>query len=274
MSLVSNLRRLAAKIRPTRPPGGDAADEPTRIAQGWDEYAKSWKPEKFKVLEGYQIRHLGDEWTAEDVSEGGTTYGLAPESIEHFDDCIDDRLLRPYLPAQAEQGLEIGPGGGRLTALLLPRTAVLHVADPSDAMLCHLQQRFNNVAKLRVHHIDGMTLPRLQPSSLDYVIALDVFVHFEPRLIYWYLRQIVPLLKPGGTGIVHYSNTLTPIGWQQFEDDLETNVHGRQSFGAFGVMCPPLMEKFLETLRVDVISLDLGLLPRDAVTVFRRPAIP
>ena len=271
MSLVQRFRRLVAKFRSARPLGAHAS-EPVMIARGWDDYARNWKPTKFAVTKGHHVEHMGDEWTAEDVRGGATTYGLAPDLIDHFDDYINKSLLQPYLPAHAEEALEVGPGGGRLTALLLPRTNILHAADASDAMLGHLRRRFNNVTQLRIHRIDGMTLPPLPPSSLDYVIAFDVFVHFEPRLIYWYLRQVVPLLKPGGTGIIHYSNVLTPIGWQQFENDLEINALGRQHFAAFGVMCPALMETFLKSLRVEVISSDLGVIPRDAVAVFRKPA--
>jgi hypothetical protein len=115
-----------------------------------------------------------------------------------------------------------------------------------------------------------MTLPALRPGSLDYVTAFDVFVHFEARLIYWYLRQMTNLLKPGGTGIIHYANVLTPIGWHEFEIRLESNLQKRH-FAAFGVMCPQLMARFLETLKLEIISSDIGVIPRDAIAVFRKP---
>ncbi len=77
----------------------------------------------------------------------------------------------------------------------------------------HLRQRFGEMPGLRYYHSDGKTLPVLAPASLDYIIAFDVFVHFEPRLVYWYVQQIARLLKPGGIGILHYANMLTPLGW-------------------------------------------------------------
>jgi SAM-dependent methyltransferase len=241
------------------------------IAEGWNKYAQHWRRDKFAVLPGCRVQHLGDEWTAEDITAGGTTYGLTPHLVAHFREYIDDLLLKPYLPSTAEEGLEIGPGGGRLTELLLPRTKLLNVAEPSEAMIRLLKHRFSGASNLRLFQTDGVTLPALRPGSLDYVIAFDVFVHFEPRLVYAYLRQMVPLLKPGGTGIIHYANVMTQIGWQQFDTDLKANLHRRTSFAAFGVMCPQLMTRFLESLRLEVISADLGLIPRDAVAVFRRP---
>jgi SAM-dependent methyltransferase len=116
-----------------------------------------------------------------------------------------------------------------------------------------------------------MTLPPLAHSSLDFVASFDVFVHFEPRLVYWYLRQIAPLMKPGGIGLIHYASVISPIGWRQFEADLEGNVKQRTSFCAFGTMCPQLMEHFLKALDLRVISSDVGFIPRDAIAVFRKP---
>ena len=243
------------------------------MLRGWDRYAGAWHPRKFRevVLPGHPVTHVGDEWTAERSGERRTTYGLPPEIVTRFEAYVRERLLDPYLPASAEEGLEIGPGGGRLTALLLPRTGLLHAAEPARAMLAHLKRRFADAPNLRCYRTDGVTLPRLRPGSLDYVVAFDVFVHFEPRLIYWYLRQIAALLKPGGVGILHYATLLTPTGWQQFERDLELNLKQRTFFAAFGVMCPEMMGTFLERLGLQVVSVDLGLIPRDAVAVFRTP---
>jgi SAM-dependent methyltransferase len=118
-----------------------------------------------------------------------------------------------------------------------------------------------------------MSLPALPKGTLDYVVAFDVFVHFEPRLVYWYLRQIRDLLKPGGIGVIHYANALTPIGWRQFMADLDENVKRRIHFAAFGVMCPQLMEQFLRVLGLEIVSIDTQIIPRDAVAVFRAPGV-
>jgi SAM-dependent methyltransferase len=249
------------------PSGGG---EPSMIARGWDEYAKRWKADRFPVLPGNRVEHLGDEWTAEDTSGGGTTYGLDEVTIKNFSTCLSEQVLDRYLPPHSKQGLEIGPGGGRLTQLLLPRTDLLHAADPSETMLTRLTARFKQHPSLRTYVTDGMTLPRLAEESLDFVASFDVFVHFEPRLVHWYLRQIARLLKPGGIGLVHYASVISPIGWRQFEADLEGNVEQRTSFCAFGTMCPQLMEHFLKALDLQVVSSDVGFIPRDAIAVFRK----
>lgn len=248
----------------------EEAGEPQMIAKGWDIYAKNWKAEEFRVLPGNTVTHLGDEWTSEDTSLEGTTYGLDAATVKDFSRYLQEQVVDKYIPPRCQEGLEIGPGGGRFTALLLPRTAILHAADPAEGMLSRLRDRLGKTHSLHTYVTDGMTLPALKPASLDFVASFDVFVHFEPRLVYWYLRQIIPLLKPGGIGLIHYASVITPIGWRQFEADLEGNVRQRASFCAFGTMCPQLMEHFMKTLDLQVISSDVGFIPRDAIAVFRK----
>src|SRR5215510_13078948 len=119
--------------------------EPQMIARGWDNYARAWEPSKLPVLPGHPVEHLGDEWAAEDSAAGGTTYGLDEDAVPRFSKLLKEQVLDPYLPPHASEGLEIGPGGGRLTALLLSRTEILHAADPSGAMLKRLKARFAGV---------------------------------------------------------------------------------------------------------------------------------
>src|SRR5580765_632801 len=118
---MTTLNRLFSRIR--------SFDEPRLLSAGWERYARRWRAERCEVLLGQQVEFLGDEWTVEDPEQAGSSYGLPLEVIKRFGSYLSDELLDRYLPARAEQGLEIGPGGGRLTALLLPRTNVLHVTD-------------------------------------------------------------------------------------------------------------------------------------------------
>lgn len=267
MSILKRLFRLTSNSSKQGAP--NIKSEIDIISTGWDKYAANWNDQKFDLLPDTQAVYLGDEWTLEDVSaNGSTTYGLPLDEVKNFDKFLMEKLLQPYLGSKQKAGLEIGPGGGRLTNLLLNFTEELHAVDASENMLKHLKQRFNQQPNLRTYLSDGYNLPDL--PRIDYVISFDVFVHFEPRLIFWYLQQMKQILTSGGTGIIHYSNMTTDIGWKQFLYDVKPNLHYRSYFASFGVMCPAIMEKFLSALDLEIISSDLKILPRDAVAVFRK----
>jgi SAM-dependent methyltransferase len=254
-----------------RKPPADGTEVRT-LHDGWSDYARAWNLADARSVGGEGVRFLGDEWTQENVEiTGGTSYGLPEEKARSLREHLKSSLVDPFLPRAPSEGLEIGPGGGRATEVLLPKARVLHLLD-SVEMLDHLRRRFPDAASLRYHPMDGRTLPDLPGESLDFVFSFDTFVHFEPRLTYWYLKQMVPLLLPGGIGIVHYSDVLTPIGWRQFENDLQDNIGGRSKFYAFGVMCRPLMRKFLDELGLRLIA-EPDVIPRDAVAVFEKPAV-
>jgi SAM-dependent methyltransferase len=273
--MKSRLRRVVDRLASAsrRGPASGQAHDRSYFDEQWDDYAREWDAKQFKSIEGHNVTYLGDEWTAQDPATGLAVYGLSPEVVLSFDDYLREKLIDPYLPERAGQGLEIGPGGGRVTALLLPRTEMLHVSDLSAEMLKHLRSRFSDVANLTCHQTDGLTLPPLPLGSLDYVFAFDVFVHFEPKLIFWYLKQAIELLKPGGVAVIHYANATTPLGWNQFLQDLEPNLKKRIFAGAFSVMCPQLMRQFLSALNAEIVATDLDAIPRDAVAVFRRRSL-
>jgi cyclopropane fatty-acyl-phospholipid synthase-like methyltransferase len=102
--------------------------------------------------------------------------------------------------------------------------------------------------------------------------SFDVFVHFEPRLVHWYLEQASRLLKPGGVAVIHCANLASRRGWQLFTRDLQANLHGRSGFSAFGVMVPELLATLARGAGFEVEHADLGIIPRDTVAVLRKPA--
>lgn len=250
-----------------------------RPVQDWDEYARWWNAEEkrssHKIPPSHRLEFLGGEWSGEGSRENATNYGLPPAITADFSGHVDVAFLSPHLPNESACiGMEIGPGGGRFTRLLLDRCALLHAVEPSAAMGEHMQRRFPGERRLVLHHNDGLTLPDLEPGSLDFCVSIDVFVHFEPRRVYHHLRQLARLLREGGIGIIHHANTLSEIGFRQFELDLDQNLVERTRFGAFGVMCPELMAAYVNSVGLKVVRIDTTTIPRDAVTVFEKPVFP
>jgi SAM-dependent methyltransferase len=167
--------------------------------------------------------------------------------------------------------LEIGPGGGRITALLLPRARQLYAVDISAAMLQRLQQRFHADPRIVLVLTDGTHIDGIPADSLDVAVSFDAFVHFEPWEIFRYLELVRGLLREGGLGIVHFSDVETPIGFALFRSQVSAVVRRGVDFATFSVMSKGIMARFLEELGFEIIVITNGVVPRDAVAVFRRP---
>lgn len=142
----------------------------------WDEYSREWRDEgKFK--------YLGDEWTNQEVF-------LA--------------TLRRYA-AKHSVALEIGCGGGRITAQAAECFGLVHACDVSRRMLQRCKEAVPE-SNVRFHRLDGYTLAEFSDDSIDLVYSHDVFVHFSSLQVYPYLMEIRRVLKPGGMGLISFTD--------------------------------------------------------------------
>jgi ubiquinone/menaquinone biosynthesis C-methylase UbiE len=143
----------------------------------WDAYVKQWEEAPEKGTLGY----LGCEW----------------KNQETF-----STLLEKYA-MPGGNALEIGCGGGRITAEAVRLFGHVEAADVSHEMLrkCRESVRANN---LSLQHLDGFTLNNVPDSSIDVVYSHDVFVHFSSLQVYAYLEEIRRVLKSNGLGIISF----------------------------------------------------------------------
>ena len=111
-------------------------------------------------------------------------------------------VLRKYADP-AQRALEIGCGGGRITATAAPLFAHVYAADVSQEMLreCASAVAAHNVS---LHKLDGFTLKEFRDDSVDFVYAHDVFVQLASIETYPYLVEILRVLRPGGIGVASF----------------------------------------------------------------------
>jgi SAM-dependent methyltransferase len=194
--------------------------------EGWNDYARSWdvarRRGEIPDLAGDRsadAQHLGDEWSL--MEDTQFPYGLDVGTVRSFAAHIDARMLTPFLPAGKDLSvMEVGPGGGRITALLLPRARQLYAVDVSEAMLDRLQRRFAGDSRIVRLLTDGTHIAGIPSGSLDAAVTFDAFVHLEPWEIFRYLEIARTLLREGGIGIVHFSDVETPIGFRLFQSQV------------------------------------------------------
>lgn len=235
--LAGTLRRLAALLR--KPP------PTTRYEAFWDRYARAWHAGALSTEGG---EHLGSEWG----SSAGTAW-------------VFERLLEPHL-GPSTRVLEIGPGGGKYSALVAPRCAQLVCADASGEMLERTRQRLGDRPHVRYLKVDGRGGLPLPPDCFDFFFSIDVFVHFDMETFYRTLREVARVLRPGGIGTLSYAVLLTEGGWAKFVAEIEWDTDGMHA--PFGFLTEEILRAFMASAGLAITWHDVG--DRDGYVVFRK----
>ena len=132
---------------------------------------------------------LGEEWNAS----------------EDWKQALVDEVLLPTIPAGGTV-LETGPGGGRWSVLLQPRSERLILVDVAPRPLDLVAERLGDAPNVEYVLTDGSALPGVSDSSVDAVWSFDVFVHVAPGDQAGYLGEIARVLRPGGIAAVHHAD--------------------------------------------------------------------
>lgn len=170
-SYVRKFRKLPHVVRQLASNGSYAVNEELF----WDQYVQEWE----KSDRNKEQQYLGNEWKNEE----------------------DFLALLEKYSAPEKSALEIGCGGGRITARGVKLFKHVYAADLSEEMLRKSRQAVGS-ANVSFHKLDGFTLNEFADGTLDYVYSHDVFVQLSSIQVYPYLREIKRVLRPGGIGLV------------------------------------------------------------------------
>ena len=234
--------------------------EPSTVAQGWDNYAQNYVHRQTRIGVDYS---LGDEWNQPE--EMGIDVP-ANEILEH----LDRTVFQPFLE-KCEVLLEIGPGGGRFTEILLPKCHKLIAADTSQTMLKVLSKRFKDSEKIEYLLLDGKSLSAVADKSVDGAFSYGVFVHLQHWDIYNYLVELQRILKPGGRGIIQHANTFSELGWQKFIKQLPGQLSRHKLPGSFTVMTPQIMQEFTQRAGLKLEKCVTDTVRRDCISLIKSP---
>lgn len=226
-----------------------AAADKTSYEIQWDDYSRWWDSE-----DGLSRQHkwLGDEW-GEDA-------------------CVDSNIRNFVLPYISKESkvLEIGPGGGRYTAIVAGHCGQLIGLDVSAAMIERVRKRIGSDQRFVCCKGNGHDLADVPDEYLDFVFAFNVFVQLELEDIVGYLQEIKRVLKPGGTAALHYAVISNQAGWDYFLNNCRAWMRHPKPRSRF-------CELTLSTMRLLSERLSLHLLQnqhvgRDAMMVIEKPA--
>jgi SAM-dependent methyltransferase len=223
------------------------------VAEGWERYALKF--------DGSKGRFLGDQWDRPEA--------VGIDGIEHsqFVAYIDEKVISPFLGA-CDVLLEIGPGGGRFTEVLLPKCNRLIAVDTSPAMLRLLRQRFGS-GKIE-YILGGKDLSPIPDQSVDAAFSYQVFNILQHWDIFNYLCELRRVLRPGGRAIIHTANTFSELGWERFVREVPLSLSVHKLPGTFTVMTPQIIQEFVERAELQLVAALTDVVPRDCICQIRR----
>ncbi|MDV6013562.1 class I SAM-dependent methyltransferase [Haloechinothrix sp. LS1_15] len=141
-------------------------------------------------------------WSDYDWSAAGEEWSPSPE----WRGALVSEVLLPALAGTSGSPdvLEIGPGAGRWTVELQPRSRSLVLTDISEQAIGLCRERFGECDNVSFVVGDGRSLAGVAGESVDFVWAYDVFLHIAPVDQRAYLAELARVMRPGATGLVHH----------------------------------------------------------------------
>jgi ubiquinone/menaquinone biosynthesis C-methylase UbiE len=227
------------------------------IAKGWDTYAK-----ERRSSEGVGV---GDVWSRP------SRIGMDVERPQDVVPYLDREVFTPFLGTPGTI-VEIGPGAGRFTEVLLPKCQKLIAVDTSPTMIELLKERFADESKIEYHLSKGKGLPEIPDASVDAAFSYGVFVHLQHWDIFNYLQELNRVLKPGGKALIQHSNTFSELGWKEFLREVPRQLNRHKLYLSFIVNSPELMSEFVRRAGLEVEDTLTEVAKRDCITLIRKPA--
>jgi ubiquinone/menaquinone biosynthesis C-methylase UbiE len=139
--------------------------------------------------------------------EGGVAlYALGnPELLKTATAEVVEYLRTRQLLGPDKTVLEIGCGIGRFAAALSPVVRHITGLDISEVMIARARERCSGLANVTLQVSSGRDLATVQNSSIDLILAADVFpylVQAGPGLVERHLSEGARVLKAGGSLVV------------------------------------------------------------------------
>ena len=152
------------------------------------------------VKENYDVFAIEYDWP-----EGGDEWSQPWGGTQYLWNITIFPRIRHFLPSK--NILEIAPGFGRCTQFLKDVCDNLIVVDISEKCIQACRERFHDCSTIEYHINDGKSLDMISDQSIDFIFSWDSLVHADKSVMEAYIGQFSRILKPGGFGFIHHSNS-------------------------------------------------------------------
>jgi len=141
-------------------------------------------------------------WESWDWTAGGDEWTLSREWKESL---IKNVLCR-YIPPGGHV-LEIGPGAGRWTGILIDRAEQFTAVDVAESCIRICREKFGAKPGTTFLVGNGNDLHGVADRSVDSLWSFDVFVHINIAEAARYVRDFKRVMRPGSVSVVHHGKS-------------------------------------------------------------------
>jgi ubiquinone/menaquinone biosynthesis C-methylase UbiE len=140
-------------------------------------------------------------WDRWDWGAKGEEWSISPE----WKTSVIKSFLNPNVPPNNDV-VEIGPGAGRWTEVLIDRCRQVRAIDISETCVEVCTARFAKANNATFIVGSGADLASEPDASADAIWSFDVFVHINKAQFAPYTREFARVLRPGGRGVIHHGS--------------------------------------------------------------------
>jgi SAM-dependent methyltransferase len=120
--------------------------------------------------------------------------------------------------------MDLAAGHGRNSEKLRSLAQKIYLVDINEENIAFCRKRFAGDSRFVFLRNDGVTLEQVPDNCLSLVYCFDAMVHFDSDVVRHYLAEFRRILKLGGRGFCHHSNSMknpgadvhTNPGWRNF----------------------------------------------------------
>jgi len=140
----------------------------------------------------------------------GYRFGERPE--EHLNEIREERaryamrFIKMAGVTQADRVLDLGSGCGFGTAAISRHANNVIACDISPAYLEFARRECADLGNVQFQAITSHDLSSIGDHSVDTVISMAVFIHFNLYDIYLYFKEFSRILKPGGKVLIDFAD--------------------------------------------------------------------
>jgi len=103
--------------------------------------------------------------------------------------------------------LELGSGGGFGTRAVALRANRVVACDISEAFLSYAMKELKDLDNIEFHHVKSRDLSSIPDDSIDKVVSISVFIHFNLYDIYLYFLEFKRILKNKGKVVFDFADS-------------------------------------------------------------------